>query len=46
MEFTTTEFWMFGIMGMMALFGICAAVLSGMGKKRRNADKQPHQSDQ
>ncbi|MGL5511683.1 MAG: hypothetical protein ACRDBM_00385 [Sporomusa sp.] len=36
MVFTTTEFWMFGIIGMMILFGICAAVLSSMGKKRRD----------
>lgn len=35
MNFTTTEFWMFGIIGMMVLFGICAFVLNNMGKKRR-----------
>lgn len=32
MTFGATEFWMFGIMGMMCLFGICAAVFSHMGK--------------
>lgn len=46
MAFTTTEFWMFGIMGMMVLFGICAALLNHIGKKRRRTDKQSNKPNQ
>lgn len=33
MTFGATEFWMFGIMAMMCLFGICAGVFSSRKKK-------------
>lgn len=35
MTFTTTEFWMFGIIGMMCLFGVFAGIFAHMGKNRR-----------
>ena len=34
MTFTTTEFWMFGIIGMMCLFGIFAGIFSSPRKKK------------
>lgn len=36
MVITTTELWMFGIIGMMVLFGVCAAIFSNMGKNKSN----------
>ncbi|MCC8123136.1 MAG: hypothetical protein LIO58_06325 [Oscillospiraceae bacterium] len=45
MEFTTTVLWMFGIMGMMVLFGVCAAILSRLGKKNRENDEDSNKTD-
>lgn len=36
MEITTTTIWMFGIIAMMVLFGVCAAIFDNLGKKREN----------
>jgi hypothetical protein len=32
-EFTMTSYWMFGIMGMMCLFGLCAYAFSRKRQK-------------
>lgn len=32
---TTTQGWMFGIMGLMVAFGVCAGIFSAMGKKNK-----------
>lgn len=34
MTFGATEYWMFGIMAMMCLFGVCAGVFSSLRKKK------------
>ena len=34
MQFTTTEFWMFGIIGMMLLFGLCSVIFSKLSKDK------------
>ena len=36
MVITTTELWMFGIIGMMILFGICAGVFSKLGNNKNS----------
>lgn len=33
MLLSTTQFWMLGIMALMAAFGVCAGIFSSLGKK-------------
>lgn len=32
---TMTQGWMIGIIALMAVFGVCAGIFSGMGKRRK-----------
>lgn len=35
MTITMTQIWMFGIIALMCVFGICAAIFSAKGKKNK-----------